>query len=47
MPKCRSFMRNHCDTKISCEVAALQFQAHANYGAWSIDYFASNKDNLN
>ena len=27
---------------MSCEVASLPFQAHANYGTWSID-FASNK----
>ena len=24
---------------MSCEVAALQFQAHANYGTWSIDFY--------
>ena len=23
---------------MSCEVAALPFQAHANYGTWSIDF---------
>ena len=35
----RNFMRNVCDTaQMSCEVAALPFQAHANYGTWSIDF---------
>ena len=23
---------------MSCEMAALPFQAHANYGTWSIDF---------
>ena len=23
---------------MSCDVAALPFQAHANYGTWSIDF---------
>ena len=23
---------------MSCEMAALSFQAHANYGTWSIDF---------
>ena len=23
---------------MSCEVAALSFQTHANYGTWSIDF---------
>ena len=23
---------------MSCEVTALSFQAHANYGTWSIDF---------
>ena len=33
------FYENLCDaTKISCDVAALPFQAHANYGTWSIDF---------
>ena len=27
---------------MSCDVAVLNFQAHANYGTWSID-FDSNK----
>ena len=28
-----------CDSaEMSCEVAALRFQAHANYGPWSIDF---------
>ena len=37
--ECRNFMRNVCDTaQMSCEVAALPFQAHANYGTWSIDF---------
>ena len=32
-------MRNLCDAaKMSCEVAALSFQAHANNGTWSIDF---------
>ena len=32
-------MRNLCDAVLmSCEVAALPFQAHANYGTWSIDF---------
>ena len=26
---------------MSCEVAALPFQAHANYGTWSIDFGAT------
>ena len=31
-------MRNLCDVAyMSREVAALPFQAHANYGTWSID----------
>ena len=25
---------------MSCEVAALPFQAHANYGTWSLDFGA-------
>ena len=33
---CRNCMRNICD--VSSEVAALLFQAHANYGTWSIDF---------
>ena len=32
-------MRNQCEAAlISCEGAALPFQAHANYGTWSIDF---------
>ena len=32
-------MRNLCDAaKMSCEVAALTFQANGNYGTWSIDF---------
>ena len=32
-------MRNLCDAAlISCEVAALPFQVHANYGNWLIDF---------
>ena len=32
-------MRNLCDAaSMSCEVAALLFQAHANYGTWSVDF---------
>ena len=32
-------MRNLCDAaQMSCDVAALPFQAHANYGTWSIDF---------
>ena len=34
-----NFMRNLCDAAyMSCKVAALTFQAHANYGNWSIDF---------
>jgi hypothetical protein len=29
---------------MSCEVAALPFQAHANYGTWSIDFDMNLKD---
>ena len=29
---------------MSCEVAALPFQAHANFGTWSIDF---KKEHLN
>ena len=37
--ECRNFMRNVCDTaQMSCKVATLPFQAHANYGTWSIDF---------
>ena len=33
------FYENLCDAaKMSCEVAALSFQAHANYGTLSIDF---------
>ena len=28
---------------MSCEVAALPFQAHANYWTWSIDFGTDNK----
>ena len=39
MPLCRNFIRNLYDAaQMSCEVAALPFQAHANYGTWSIDF---------
>ena len=39
MLECRKFMRNLCDVaQMSCEVAALPFQAHAIYGTWSIDF---------
>ena len=40
-------MRNICDTayEMSFEVAALPFQAHANYGTWSID-FSHTKEKL-
>ena len=39
MVKCHNFMKNPCDaSKISCEMAALPFQAHANFGIWSIDF---------
>ena len=32
-------MSNLCDAAyMSCEAAALPFQAHANYGTWSIDF---------
>ena len=38
MPRCCNFMRNLSDAALmSSEVAALPFQAHANYGTWSID----------
>ena len=34
-----NFMRNLCDAALmSCQVAALPFQAYANYGTWSIDF---------
>ena len=41
-------MINLCDAaKMSCEVAALPFQAHAHYRSWSIDFdqkqYISNK----
>ena len=37
--ECRNLIRNVCDTaQMSYEVAALPFQAHANYGTWSIDF---------
>ena len=36
-----NFMINLCDAAwMSCEVAAIPFQAHANYGTWSIDFGA-------
>ena len=39
MPLWRNFMRNLCDAAfMACEVAALPFQAHANYGTWSVDF---------
>ena len=39
MPLCRNYMRNLCDAVLmSCEVAALPFQAYANYGTYSIDF---------
>ena len=32
-------MRNICDAaSMSCEMAALPFQAHANYKTWSKDF---------
>ena len=32
-------MRNLCDAaQVACDVAALPFQAHANYETWSIDF---------
>ena len=32
-------MRNLCDAALMlCDVAALPFQVHANYGTWSIDF---------
>ena len=35
-------MRNLCDAaRISYEVALIPFQAHANYGTWSIDFAQS------
>ena len=35
-------MRNLCDAaSMSCEVADLPFQVHANYGTWSIDFESS------
>ena len=37
--KSLNFMRNLCNAaQISCEVAALPFKAHANYGTWTIDF---------
>ena len=41
MPYCSNFMSNihMCDAALmSCEGAALPFQADANYGTWSIDF---------
>ena len=39
MPKCRNFMRNlSYAAQMSCDVATLPFQAHANYGTWSMDF---------
>ena len=39
MRLCRDFMINPCDLALmTCEVAALPFQAQANYGTWSIDF---------
>ena len=39
MTQCHNFKRNLCDAAyMSCEVADLSFQAHANYGTWSIDF---------
>ena len=29
---------------MSCEMAALPFQAHANYGTWSIDFDLNKSD---
>ena len=45
MLECRNFMINLCDVaQMSCEVAALPFQAHAIYGiTWSIDFYNHNK----
>ena len=40
-------MRNLCDAALmSCNVAALPFQAHANYGTWSIDFDQFSHDTL-
>ena len=29
---------------MSCDVAALPFHAHANYGTWSIDFASNHKE---
>ena len=37
---CHNFMLNLCDAaSMSCDVAAPPFQAHNNYGTWSIDFY--------
>ena len=36
---CCNFMTNLYDAaKMSCDVIALPYQGHANYGTWSIDF---------
>ena len=32
---------------MSCDVASLPFQAHANYGTWSIDFGSNTEKNIN
>ena len=40
-------MRNLCDAALmSCDVAALPFQAHANYGTWSIDSYCDKQEKI-
>ena len=40
MPYCHYFIKTHVMryTYMSSEVVALPFQAHSNYGTWSIDF---------
>ena len=39
MPECRNFKRNlSIAAYMSCVVAALPFQAHANYRTWPLDF---------
>ena len=39
MPYCCNFMKKFYNAALMlCDVAALVFQAHANYGTWSIDF---------
>ena len=39
MPQCRYSLRNLCEAaQMLCDVAVLPFQAHDDYGTWSIDF---------